>query len=127
MAEAVFDTDILVDHLRAVRNATELVYQVRSGRITGYISTITEAELYAGKDQDDEKKNMLIAELLGLFEKVEVNSTIARSGGILKRVHGVAVTDALIAATALSLGCKLLTRNVKDYEMIKGLALEKPY
>lgn len=37
--------------------------------------------------------------------------------------HGLAIPDALIAATALETGLKLFTYNVRDFKFIKGLDL----
>jgi predicted nucleic acid-binding protein len=46
--KVVFDT-IIIDHLRNVKQATELVRKVKDKKIIGYVSTLTEAELFAGK------------------------------------------------------------------------------
>lgn len=40
--------------------------------------------------------------------------------------HGLALPDALIAATALILELELCTYNIKDYKFIKGLVLFEP-
>lgn len=41
--------------------------------------------------------------------------------------HGLGLIDALIAATALSLGAPLCTFNVKHFRHIPGLITEQPY
>jgi predicted nucleic acid-binding protein len=37
--------------------------------------------------------------------------------------HGLAIPDALIVASALTLDCKFITKNQKDYRFIDGLQL----
>ncbi|MCK4736099.1 MAG: PIN domain-containing protein, partial [Methanophagales archaeon] len=61
------------------------------------------------------------------LEKVEVTSEIAWTAGELRRDYKCRLMDALIAATAMKLNLKLVTRNVKHYERIKGLEIEEPY
>ncbi len=100
MNELVFDTDILVDHLRGTNKATELIEKVKEGSIIGYISILTEAELFAGKDSEDNNKRMLLTELLSLFNKIEVNEAIARLAGEFRRKYNITLADAIIAATA---------------------------
>jgi len=50
-----------------------------------------------------------------------INRTIA-----LKQSIKIPLGDALIAATALELNLELLTRNVKDFQFIKGLKVSNP-
>lgn len=37
--------------------------------------------------------------------------------------HGLAIPDALIVATAMTLGCEFITKNQRDYRFIAGLEL----
>jgi predicted nucleic acid-binding protein len=41
--------------------------------------------------------------------------------------HGLMIPDALIAATALSLGLPLYTKNVRHFQMIPSLVVVRPY
>lgn len=127
MAEVMFDTDILVDYLRGFEPSRSTISKIKDGRLTGYISTITETELFAGEDEKNEEKNALLSELIDMFQKVDVTSAIARRAGKIKRDYGMGVPDSIIAASAMSLNCKLFTRNIKDYETLRGLSVEKPY
>ncbi len=43
-----------------------------------------------------------------------------------KLSHGLALPDALIAATAMILKCDLYTHNLKDYKFINGLVIFNP-
>ena len=127
MVEMLFDTNILVDHLRGFAPATLLVSKVQSGQILGYVSTITEAELFAGNDAESKEKQTKLRFLIELFQKVDVNSIIARGAGEFVRKYKIEMPDAIIAATALTLKCKLLTRNLSDFNHIKEITVEDPY
>ena len=127
MPEAVFDTNIIIDSLRNVDKAKLLLKQVESGSVSGYLSTIAIAELFAGKDAEDSTKRELWEGLLGLFSKIEVSEEIAKIGGEIRRRYGISTVDAIIAATAVNLRCKLLTQDVKDFSRISEITAEKPY
>ena len=65
-------------------------------------------------------------DLLALPEWVMVDEEIARRAAALARQHrpafsGIEDADYLVAATALELGARLLTTNVKHFPMLPGL------
>lgn len=127
MSELLFDTSILIDHLRQVPSATQLVNRVQEGTTVGYISILTEAELFAGKDAGDKEKMALLVELLSLFNKIDVNEGIARVAGEFRRKYSISLSDAIIGATAFMVRCKVVTQNLKDFGKIKEIESEKPY
>jgi len=65
--------------------------------------------------------------LLQQWTKVEVSNAIALRAGDLVRNHGLAVPDAIIAATALRYKAELITRNAKDFRRVKGFRVRIPY
>jgi len=125
--KVLIDTDILIDHLRGLDKAKEYLKKIESGKVKGVISVITEAELSAGESMRDILVQMKVRRLVRILEKVEVTSEIAWKAGELRRDYKCRLMDALIAATALKLNLKLVTRNVKHYVRIKGLEIEEPY
>ena len=127
MIRIVIDTDILIDHLRGMEKAKEYLREIEEGKVRTAISVITEAELAAGQSMKDSSVQMKVKRLLNILEKVEVTSKIAWRAGEIKRNYKSRLMDALIAATALEFNSKLVTRNVKHYEMIGDLEIEKPY
>ncbi len=128
MADVVFDTSIIIDHLRDFKEATKLLEQVKNGFVSGYVSTLTLAELFSGRDAENPSKRRLWEETLNLFTKIEVSEDIAKAAGEIRRRHNtVSLSDAVIAATALSLHCKLLTQDIKDFSGIAEIVAEKPY
>ena len=127
MNKVLVDTDILIDHLRGQEKAKEYLKEMENGKVSGVISVITEAELAAGESMKDILVEMKVRRLVRILEKVEVTSEIAWKAGELRRDFKCRLMDALIAATALKLNLKLVTRNVRHYEKIKGLEIEEPY
>lgn len=69
--------------------------------------------------------------LLADYDVLDVTSLISRKAYELivrfSKSHGMAIPDALIAATALVKNAVLVTSNVRHFSMIDGLRLEKPY
>jgi predicted nucleic acid-binding protein len=123
----VFDTSILIDHLRCIKEARSLIEKVERKEIGGIISVITEAELLSAKRCDDAKEREMIENLLKIFIKKELDNEIAKIAARLKREYGVSLLDSVIAATALKEKCPVLTKNVKDFEKVKIVEIKKPY
>jgi predicted nucleic acid-binding protein len=114
VADALLDTDVLVDHLRGARRlevAGDPAYSV-----------ITRTELFAGRASQENA----VARLLAPFRELPVEREIAERAGRLRREHGVRIADALIAATALLHGLVLVTRNVRDFEPVPSLRVHVP-
>ena len=114
------DTDVMIDFLRGYGDAVRLV---RSDPKRISLSTVTVAELYAGVKGQAEQE--ILDTITSRFEILPVTAEIGRLAGHLKqnfgKSHGVAITDALIAATAMEEGRELATLNVKHFQMFKGL------
>jgi predicted nucleic acid-binding protein len=113
VADALVDTDVLVDHLRGAR-------PFKPRTVTGVsYSVITRAELFAGRASQEGE----VSRLLAPFRELPVDRHIAELGGRLRREHGIRLADALIAATALTHRLDLWTRNVRDFEAVPKLRL----
>jgi predicted nucleic acid-binding protein len=123
----LIDTDVLVDFLRGLDAAGDVIreYQDRNN-----LSAISVAELYAGVKGD--KELATLDAFVGLFRVVPVTADIAKLGGLHKRnyhkSHAVGLADAIMAATSESEVAELKTLNVKHYPMLKGItpAYQKP-
>ncbi len=123
----VFDTTILVDHLRNVKEAKYLVQKVERGEIDGIISVITEAELLSAKRCERKEEREMIEELLKIFRKVELTNKIGKKASEFRRKYGASLLDCIIAATAFEEKCRVLTLNLKDFQKIEEIEVEKPY
>ena len=126
----VSDTNVIIDHLRNIPQATSLLEEVENGSFEGLISTITILELMAAPRMT-EKRYKIIKTLIEMFEHVPVDERIATvAGRYLARYrasHGLEPMDAIIAATASTNEAVLFTLNTKHFKYIAGLAVINPY
>lgn len=125
MAElVVVDTDILVDAGRGVQEALDYL-QALEHRARPAVSAVTQMELIVGCRNKTELQ--ALERFLRRFRILKIDETISDKAVELLRQyrlsHGLLIADALIAATALSWGCPLVSKNQRDYRFIAGLDL----
>lgn len=127
MTKVVFDTSILVDFLRQREGARKVLVDVELRKTDGFISSVTEAELFAGEDAKIQRKMQAMQDLIKLFKKVLVTNEIAQKAGEFKRKYGSPLDDCIIAATASIQNARLWTKNTEDFRKIKEIETEEPY
>lgn len=66
-------------------------------------------------------------EFIALANVIEINKSIIDTCIALRKAQTIKLPDAIIAATALSLDCGLITNNEKDFVIIKELEIINPY
>ena len=120
----VLDTSVLVDHLRALPEATGYLLDLEERPVCSEISRI---EVLQGLRSAERRA---AEQLFSLVRWVPIDGVIARRAGELgrrwRRSHsGIGVADLAIAATAEHLDAGLATRNVKHFPMFEGL--QPPY
>ena len=128
----LIDSDVVIDHLADVAAATTLLEQLAAEGIA--VSIITYMEAYQGvlrsprptsaRKQFEaflETVPVLPFSLAGAEGCAQVRETLHREG---KRVKARAL-DLMTAAIALEHGLTIVTRNVEDYNDIRGLKLYK--
>jgi predicted nucleic acid-binding protein len=106
-----FDTNILIDFLNGVPEAQ--VATSPYGRRC--ISRITWMEVLAGvKDTPGED---IARTFLAQFDVIEMTEEVAEAALTLRRHHvpRLKLPDAIILASARMLGCRLITRNTRDF------------
>ncbi len=120
------DTSVIIDVLRGSVAATSLLQEARRGGPL-HASELTRLEVLAGMRP---REKQATRRLLDVFvwhpfgaELVELAGELGREW--LPRNRGIDTADLAIAATAVSLDARLLTRNVKHFPMFAGL--EAPY
>ena len=112
MADVLVDTDVFIDHLRGH-------HALDPGGDRLFYSFVTRAELFAGRETDEQP----VALSLAPFTEVGLDRVTAEEAGRLRRAYAVSLPDALVAATAVSLGLLLWTRNRRDFEQLPGVHL----
>ena len=124
----VVDSNVFIDNLRGLESARRFFDSVRNdSSLSVCYSAITEAELLSGKECENEEKVDRILELLSIGEKILVTNEIAKSAGAIRRKYNLTLLDALIAATALSVGSVLYSRNIGAFKAIPDLETKEPY
>lgn len=126
----VSDTNIIIDHLRGVPQATKLMQEIENENFEGLISTITILELMAAPRMTEERLEA-VRDLLDMFEHIPVDGHIAATAGMYlaryRASHGLEPMDAIIAATASTNDAALFTLNTKHFKFIEGLVVINPY
>lgn len=116
------DTSVLVDYLRGNQMAAELLEQERAAEPL-HASEITRLEVLAGMRASEEDQTR---SFLSTLVWHPVDAEVAEEAGSLGRHwlpshHTIDSADLAIAATAISIGARLLTRNVRHFPMFAGL------
>jgi len=113
-AEALVDTDVLIDHLRGGRRLTADIMPLA-------ISVITRCELFAGREEPE-----VLRRFVSPMVELPVDAPIAELAGRTRRATGIATPDALIAATALTHRLPLMTRNRRHFDRVAELRIVAP-
>ena len=117
MAEYLLDTTTIIDHLRGDKKVSSYLEEIgMRGDVAG-CCCINITEVYTGVKKKEKEKTDRFVESLYYFE---VTKEIARLAGMLKKKYAekgktLAISDVIIAATAMVYGLALVTKNVKHY------------
>jgi predicted nucleic acid-binding protein len=120
----LLDTNAIVYFVSDEKDAVEKLLPILTKPIPLYISTITEAELFAYAKLSNEEAAR-IESLLATITAISLDSAIARTAGDLRASYQTPLADSVIAATALATGSTVLTRKVKDFKRISDLKIKK--
>ncbi len=135
--KCLLDTNILSEMMRAQPNAKVKQWLQEIPSETLFISVLTIGEIRRGieKLESSNRKNHLITWLEHVLPEwfgsniLPITFDIAeRWGYVTSSVtrHPLTVIDTLLAATALTHNLKMVTRNVKDFD-IPGLEVINPF
>ena len=122
----LIDTNIFVDHLRNYAPAIRFFESI-SDNTEVIFCAITEAELLAGKANEDNYKREKLLGFLNQWSKKVVDNPISVIAGDIARKYKLAIPDAVIAATAILNDAELVTKNTKDFKNISDLKIRAPY
>lgn len=123
MAQLVVDADVLIDVLRNVVPAIDLLAaaQGRGDELTSV--TPVRTEILRGTTTSGQSAAVEFLQFIGWLDvDVELADRAGEIGRRFLRSHqGISVTDLLLAAAVERTGGNLLTRNVRHFPMIPGL------
>jgi len=113
------DSDILIWHLRGQQKAASLLRRLTNTTNTElWIGVMQRAEVVFFMRPNEEEATM---SFLSRFKTEPVTQAIVDLAGTLYRrwhpSHGIDVNDAILAATVVATGGKIMTQNVKHYPM----------
>ena len=131
----LLDTNVISETIKKIPNQKVLDFLISIDADKFALSVITLGEIrkVAEKLQDQLKKQKIIYWLevdltKRFYEKIiNIDSEIADKWGYISSMNNILAIDALIAASAIVHNHKLITRNVKDFETIKGLEVINPW
>ena len=118
----LIDTNILIEYLSGLLPdaSHQFVNDVISGNFI--ISIINRIEVLGFPSS-----NKQVEAFLDLAHQYELTKDVALKTIELRKIHKIKLPDAIIAATALVYDLGIVTRNVKDFENIKGINVVNPY
>jgi len=118
----VFDTSVIIAHLRGDERATRLLLDTPNHERAA--SVLARIEIEGGMRSGERRS---VASLFGILQLLPVSDEIARRAGELLRSYrrshpGIDLVDYAVAATADVHAARLATLNVRHFPMIEGLA-----
>jgi len=120
----VVDTDILIDAGRSINEAVDYLQELERSTSLA-VSVVTQMELIVGCRNKAEL--WALEQFLKRFRVLKINEVISdKAVELLQQYrlsHGLLIADAFIAATALSWGYPLASKNQRDYRFITDLDL----
>ena len=120
----MIDSDVLIWYMRGNPKAYNTIEEQNGF----FISVVTYMELVQGMQNKREltllRKTMRNwnAKILYINEDISTKAMFFVEQHFLS--HSIVIADALIGATAISNGLKLLTSNIKHYKILKNIELE---
>ena len=123
-ALTIVDTDVLIDAASQISKAIDCLDGLEQNSMLA-ISVITQMELFVGCRNKTELGNT--KRFLQRFQVLKLSGQISdKAIGLLLQYrlsHGLAIPDALIAATAITFNQRFISKNQRDYHFISGLQL----
>ena len=124
----VIDTDVLIDHFRGVREASEFLGSIPRPRRA--VTEVSVMELFEGARDSGEVE--IIERFLvenGFLRLPITTGASRRAVELVKRFslsHGLSIPDALIAGIVTELEGILITGNLRHFQFIPGLDVRPP-
>ena len=125
----LLDSTVLIDLSRGNEDAIYFIDTLRKNNQEAAISIISSMELIIGCRNKGEVNKTL--KFLGDYSVIDISIPVSKKAYQLiieySKSHGLVIPDAIIAATALESSLTLATSNVRHFDIIEGLGVQKPY
>jgi predicted nucleic acid-binding protein len=130
MSFYLIDTDWIIDVLNNQTDAAKTLKDLSTSGLA--VSVITYGELFQGayySRRDPQKALIALSGFMASVDLLSITPAIAERFGIVRgqltphQRRQIGDMDLLIAATALTHGLTLLTRNVADFQLVPGLSV----
>jgi predicted nucleic acid-binding protein len=119
MVKVLFDTNILLDHLKGIPAAEKEIAHYSDAAI----SIVTKIEVLVGVTQEIEDD---VRAYLNSFHVIPLNESISERAIALRRTKKLKLADAIIFASAQESDRLFLTRDAKDFP-VDNTGIRIPY
>lgn len=123
----LIDTNVVIDYLEGLlpsNGIKKIDTFLNKGEIG--LSVINQIELLSFHSLSP-KDTLIIESFIKKCTVISLTRDIAKQTIQLRRLHRKKLPDSIIAATAVVHNLKVVSRNVKDFQNIKGLKIINPY
>jgi predicted nucleic acid-binding protein len=119
----LLDTNVLIYHLKLALSP-EMTQQLGDALKArqAFISVITRIELLAWKGHTEESLQQT-TNLVNLLPELPLSEPVIADAIRIRKTSSLKLPDALIAATAITHGLRLVTANEADFKKVDGLSL----
>ncbi len=118
------DTNIFIDYFHGEERIIQELDYLGFERLA--ISVVTVAEIYFGMRKRETTKTRELVRKFNLLHLDKNTSKLFIQFMLGYKDMGIAIPDALIAATTVANGVELFTHNRKDFDFVEGLKLYNP-
>jgi predicted nucleic acid-binding protein len=124
MEQYLMDTNIVSDYLTANLTSKSLDFMDEIIDQTPKLSIISKIELLCWQTNKETKNK--ITDFINDSNVLNITDEVVKFCVELRQKRKIKTPDAIIAATALANNYILLTKNIKDFQNIKGLKIINP-
>lgn len=121
----LIDSNAIIDYLSGNLPEKGMLWMNDVINETPVVSVIVKIEVLGYKNSPE--TDQLLNEFIGACIMIPLSDEIIDQTIQLKKAHKIKTPDAIIAATAKSLGFTLISRNTGDFKKIKGLIVTNPW